>query len=83
MSAAMTSAKGETTRPAASPPTIAARIRFGDARRRRRRSGKEAAMEAPLGRVPPSLERLRALYPDYIEDDGAPQRRRRRARLYS
>jgi DNA-binding GntR family transcriptional regulator len=40
----------------------------------------EAAMDAHLGRVLPSLDRLRALYPDYIEDDGAPQGRPRRAR---
>jgi DNA-binding GntR family transcriptional regulator len=38
----------------------------------------EKAMDAHLGRVLPSLERLRALYPDYIEEDGAPQGRPRR-----
>ncbi len=41
----------------------------------------EEAMDAHLGRVLPSLERLRDLYPDNIEEESAPQGRPRRIRI--
>ena len=62
---------------------IAEHQRIVEAIRARDPARAEAAMDVHLGRVLPSLERLRALYPDYIEAERAPSRPRRAARAPS
>jgi DNA-binding GntR family transcriptional regulator len=57
---------------------IAEHARIVEALREHRPDGAEAAMQAHLGRVAPSLEASRAKYPGYFEDEAAPQVRQRR-----
>jgi DNA-binding GntR family transcriptional regulator len=57
---------------------IAEHARIVKALREHRPDAAEAAMQAHLGRVAPSLEASREMYPGYFEDEAAPQVRQRR-----